>query len=293
MGLDGGTIISRSDVVRGQSWRVAQSDAGAARSTRGGQLSGNFVAQKEALSEKDATVARLTCCALTGDALRRPVVACELGRLYNKGAVVEWALGRKGAFASEEHRWRYHNQLASEAAAECVHLRSLKDVFEVHPFDDRTANPRRSGGDASCGRPAGRQTNASGGSSIGGGDGALAPAAEFRIVCPVTGARPSHLNTFSAVKPCGHLLSDKALKQCSSGGDGAPSTTCLQCGVPYHAPHELIPLARSQRVVDALRATLLKHRSLAESTKKQKKKRSDTGGHKRKRAEGDCAPPRS
>jgi hypothetical protein len=37
MGLDGGTIISRSDVIRGQSWRVNEADS-SSRSTRGGQV---------------------------------------------------------------------------------------------------------------------------------------------------------------------------------------------------------------------------------------------------------------
>lgn len=37
MGLDGGTYITRSDVLRGQSWELAQADN--SRSTRGGNAS--------------------------------------------------------------------------------------------------------------------------------------------------------------------------------------------------------------------------------------------------------------
>ena len=37
MGLDGGTKISRSDVIRGSSWRLASTDT--SRSTRGGAIS--------------------------------------------------------------------------------------------------------------------------------------------------------------------------------------------------------------------------------------------------------------
>ena len=43
MGLDGGTIISRSDILRGQSWDVANADGGASTSSRGGQLSAGKV----------------------------------------------------------------------------------------------------------------------------------------------------------------------------------------------------------------------------------------------------------
>ena len=38
MGLDGGTIVTRTDVLRGSSWRLANQDDGRQRSTRGGQL---------------------------------------------------------------------------------------------------------------------------------------------------------------------------------------------------------------------------------------------------------------
>ena len=37
MGLDGGTYITRSDVLRGQSWELAKADD--SRSTRGGSAS--------------------------------------------------------------------------------------------------------------------------------------------------------------------------------------------------------------------------------------------------------------
>lgn len=39
MGLDGGTYVSRTDVLRRQSWALAQADGGANRSTRGGAVS--------------------------------------------------------------------------------------------------------------------------------------------------------------------------------------------------------------------------------------------------------------
>ena len=46
--------------------------------------------------------ARWSTCALTGEALRAPVVAYDLGLLYNKESVLEHLLGSKGVFVSEE-----------------------------------------------------------------------------------------------------------------------------------------------------------------------------------------------
>jgi len=51
MGLDGGTIISRSDVLRGSSWRLNQSNAGS-RSTRGGAVSTSEVYHPPSLDKQ-------------------------------------------------------------------------------------------------------------------------------------------------------------------------------------------------------------------------------------------------
>ena len=60
-----------------------------------------------------------TCCYLSKEPLQRPVVACGLGRLYNKEAVVRYLLGK--------------NSLPERPEFE--HLRSLKSVFEVKLTD--------------------------------------------------------------------------------------------------------------------------------------------------------------
>ena len=83
MGLDGGTIISRSDILRGQSWEVANSDGGASTSSRGGQLSANKVHTGRRRADPAAQRrARWSHCALSGEPLREPIVCCGLGRLY-------------------------------------------------------------------------------------------------------------------------------------------------------------------------------------------------------------------
>lgn len=51
MGLDGGTKITRSDVLRGQSWRMSQRDN--SHSTRGGCINTSAIYQEKKLDKKD------------------------------------------------------------------------------------------------------------------------------------------------------------------------------------------------------------------------------------------------
>jgi hypothetical protein len=51
MGLDGGTVISRSDVLRGSSWRLSQANSDS-RSTRGGAVSTSEVYRPPALDRQ-------------------------------------------------------------------------------------------------------------------------------------------------------------------------------------------------------------------------------------------------
>ncbi len=118
MGLDGGTVISRSDVLRGASWDVSQRDT--TRSTRGGSVATGQASTSDSAVKEAERVAAWTTCTLSGvgcawdqlmlsacqdDACRpsmhagqrlsEPVVADRLGRLYNKNAVVEYLLAKK------------------------------------------------------------------------------------------------------------------------------------------------------------------------------------------------------
>lgn len=88
MGCDGGTIPRRDELVRTK--------------------------QKPEQKDKDAeAVAKWKHCAITQEELRQPIVSCELGRLYNKEAVIEYLLSK---------------DTACEAAK---HIRSLKDIVEL------------------------------------------------------------------------------------------------------------------------------------------------------------------
>ena len=123
--------MSRSDVLRGQSWEVATADDNS-RSTRGGQVGSGYARRREkadarcaagacacrayvplACFSRHAAVALTrsvalctdgawTSCSLSGEPLRETeVVACARGRLYNRQAVLEHLLAMRGAFPEE------------------------------------------------------------------------------------------------------------------------------------------------------------------------------------------------
>lgn len=85
MGLDGGTIISRNDVLRGASWRLSQADG--SRSSRGGAVS--EVYRDPALDDATRRAVVWSTCALSGLPLAPPLVADEAGQLFNRSAIVE------------------------------------------------------------------------------------------------------------------------------------------------------------------------------------------------------------
>ncbi|WFD30519.1 Replication termination factor 2 [Malassezia sp. CBS 17886] len=91
MGADGGTIATRTDLVR----------------TRAGEASYDRDEMRHSL---------WTLCRLTRQKLREPVMLDRLGQLYNKEGVIEYLLRRSTKTASDAE-----NRVAG-------HLRSLKDV---------------------------------------------------------------------------------------------------------------------------------------------------------------------
>uniref|UniRef100_A0A452EX65 Replication termination factor 2 n=1 Tax=Capra hircus TaxID=9925 RepID=A0A452EX65_CAPHI len=96
MGCDGGTIPKRHELVKGP--------------------------KKVEKVDKDAElVAQWNYCTLSQEILRRPIVACELGRLYNKDAVIEFLLDKSSEKA------------LGKAAS---HIKSIKNVTELRLSDN-------------------------------------------------------------------------------------------------------------------------------------------------------------
>ncbi|ETW78390.1 hypothetical protein HETIRDRAFT_479539 [Heterobasidion irregulare TC 32-1] len=88
MGNDGGSIPDRRDLVRSKP-KAEQAD------------------------KANQTRARWFSCALSKRPLQEPIVACALGKLYNKDAIIEFLLDRSAY---------------GDGADICGHVRSLKDI---------------------------------------------------------------------------------------------------------------------------------------------------------------------
>ena len=275
MGLDGGTVISRSDVLRGASWEVNQRDC--TRSTRGGSVATGPSGQNTTEQQAERVASWTTCtisgspCVpcihrqcdrglcpsplmhalithpyllpmFTGQALTEPVVADRLGRLFTRNGIVEYLLAIKhDVFVDGERSVHKLANSLRTAPGAFDNIRSLKDVFPVHILSD---GPQ--GGAAS------ERDSAAAASS-----GAAAPIADGTFaappyVCPVT-ALPCTRYPFSALRPCGHVLSNRALACISQD-----ALSCPICGkayredqvVPINGTKEQVGLVRMYRSLD-------------------------------------------
>ncbi|XP_033737488.1 replication termination factor 2-like isoform X1 [Pecten maximus] len=149
MGCDGGTIPRRDELVRVK--KKAE--------------------QKDKVAELDAKWKR---CAITQEPLRQPIMACELGKLYNKECVLELLLDRT----------------KFECASSFSHLRGFKDLKELNLTENPAyEKPKNEKGDGYI------DTN-------------IAP-----YICPVVGIEMNGKHRFSVLWKCGCVLSDRANKE--------------------------------------------------------------------------------
>nr|XP_044603970.1 replication termination factor 2 isoform X2 [Equus asinus] len=151
MGCDGGTIPKRHELVKGP--------------------------KKVEKVDKDAElVAQWNYCTLSQEILRRPIVACELGRLYNKDAVIEFLLDKSSEKA------------LGKAAS---HIKSIKNVTELRLSD----NPAWEGDK---------------GNTKGDKHDDLQRA---RFICPVVGLEMNGRHRFCFLRCCGCVFSERALRE--------------------------------------------------------------------------------
>ncbi|XP_040432197.1 replication termination factor 2 isoform X1 [Cygnus olor] len=151
MGCDGGTIPKRHELVKGPP-----------------------KAQK--VDKAAELVARWYYCTLSQEKLCRPIVACELGRLYNKDAVIEFLLDKSA------------DKTPVEAAS---HIKSIKNVTELNLAD----NPAWSGDKESKK-----------------GD-TYDDIQSARFICPVVGLEMNGRHRFCFLRNCGCVFSERALKE--------------------------------------------------------------------------------
>ncbi|XP_037259368.1 replication termination factor 2 isoform X2 [Falco biarmicus] len=154
MGCDGGTIPKRHELVKGPR-------------------------KVEKVDKNAELVARWYYCALSQEKLCRPIVACELGRLYNKDAIIEFLLEKSA------------DKTPMEAAS---HIKSIKNVTELNLAD----NPAWSGDKESIK-----------------GD-KYDDIQSARFICPVVGLEMNGRHRFCFLRNCGCVFSERALKEIKS-----------------------------------------------------------------------------
>ncbi|XP_066558318.1 replication termination factor 2 [Amia ocellicauda] len=151
MGCDGGTIPKRHELVKGPK-------------------------KVEKVDKSAELVARWNYCALTQEKLRRPIVSCDLGRLYNKDAIIEYLLDKSAE--------RPNIEVA-------VHIRAIKDVKELNLTD----NPAWEGD----------RTNTKGGR--------YEELHRAHFICPVVGLEMNGKHKFCYLQTCGCVFSERALRE--------------------------------------------------------------------------------
>ncbi|GFN98550.1 replication termination factor 2 domain containing 1, partial [Plakobranchus ocellatus] len=113
-------------------------------------------------------------CAISQEALVKPIVACELGRLYKKESVLEFLLDRS----------------KFDIASQFDHLRGLKDIKELNLTDV----------------PEKRQNGAEKGDSL---SDSITP----DFICPVVGIEMNGKHRFCFLWSCGCVMSERAFKE--------------------------------------------------------------------------------
>lgn len=152
MGCDGGTIPTRGELVRTKK-------------------------KPEQVSKEADLVVKWQHCAISLEPLRKPMVACELGRLFNKESVIEFLLDKS-------------NQ---ETASKFEYIKGLKDIKELNLTD----NPAFSA--------AVETANA-------GEDRKMA-----QYICPITGLEMNGRYRFCYLIGCGCVFAERALNEIKDG----------------------------------------------------------------------------
>ncbi|CAE7366036.1 rtf2 [Symbiodinium pilosum] len=110
MGGDGGQVIDRATMVKTKGWGLTKGSGDRYAASLGEMNSYvQMIFEDRGLGTLERHRVRMSTCMISQEALRDPVVACKLGNLYNKEAVIAALLNRK-------------------MPEDLSHIRALKDV---------------------------------------------------------------------------------------------------------------------------------------------------------------------
>lgn len=150
MGEDGGSIPSRSDLLRRASMRLAF-EKDRSESRRGGCVTPSHAPETTPEETKAAADAAWKTCRLTGIELKPGEVVCDwYGALYCKEGIVELLAARKGLLAEKEEDKTAEERMRDRALKRLledesfIHIQSyVRDVFEINDFSVPESNGRR------------------------------------------------------------------------------------------------------------------------------------------------------
>ncbi|CAN2389871.1 nuclear DNA replication termination [Pristimantis euphronides] len=199
MGCDGGTIPKRHELVKGPK-------------------------KVEKVDKNAELVARWYYCTLSQEKLKRPIVTCELGRLYNKDAVIEFLLDKS---PDKPH------------ADSAAHIRSIKNVTVLNLTD----NPAWTG-------------------DKGNTKGDMYDEQRAQFICPVVGLEMNGKHRFCALRQCGCVFSERALKEIKTD-------LCHKCGAIF-TDDDVLLLNGDKDEVEELRKRMEERRLRAKMEKKSK-----------------------
>merc|ERR1719373_312743 len=110
MGGDGGQVIDRATMVKTKGYGLTKSRNGSYANSLGEMNSYvQMIEEDRGMGTLERHRTRMSQCFLSQEALREPVVACRLGNLYNKEALIGALLSRS-------------------IPEPIAHIRALKDV---------------------------------------------------------------------------------------------------------------------------------------------------------------------
>lgn len=189
-----------------------------------------------------------TSCALTGEALKEPIVTCELGKLYNRDSVIEFLM-KDGVFVYSQEDLKKNG---------FGHIVSLKSVFEVKLTRNETANLKK---------PVNVDETTS-----------YVPGL---FVCPVTQLETNGIHPFCALRACGHVISEKALNLF------AAMSACPVCSTPYTSDGIYPIYGNESAVADLEKRMQLKRKNGSSEKKRKEKKQKKEKKEKRRKVAKD------
>ena len=197
--------------------------------------------EKEAINKNELRDTKVRTCAMSGEPLREPIVACRLGNLYNKDAVLGALIAR-----------------SEGKSAQFGHIRKMKDVvgcvLTAVASDDPAAVAAVVAAAAAAGGGASEAVDATAYHSV-------SNAGQF--MCPITRDEFNGNHPFCVIWASGAVVSQKALDQ-------VPSETCLVTGKPFSAA-DVFRLAPDEGELLAMRQREAARRAEEKRSKKSSK----------------------